>query len=408
MTGRQTFVIVGASLAGAKAAETLRLEGFDGRIVLIGEEAERPYERPPLSKGYLRGEEAPESIFVHDESFYDERDVELRLSTRVTVLDPNGAQIGTEAGDRIAYDRLLLATGAAPRRLDVPGSDLERIHHLRTVRDADALRDAFASTSRLAVVGAGWIGCEVAASARQLGVDVTLIGRTATPLEHVLGPEVGAVYRDLHADHGVALRLGTQVEAFVGDEIVEGVRTAVGDVAADLVVVGVGAEPRIQLAAEAGLVLDHGIVVDEHLQTSAEGIFAAGDVAAAWHPALGRRLRVEHWANALHQGAVAAKNMLGVATAYDRIPYFFSDQYDLSMEYAGHTTTWDQVVFRGNPQGGEFLAFWLDHGRVVAGMNANVSDANGSIQALIRARRIIPTADLADRDASLDAMLDAT
>lgn len=154
--------------------------------------------------------------------------------------------------------------------------------------------------------------------------------------------------------------------------------------------------------------LDHGIVVDEHLQTSAEGIFAAGDVAAAWHPALGRRLRVEHWANALHQGAVAAKNMLGVATAYDRIPYFFSDQYDLSMEYAGHTTTWDQVVFRGNPQGGEFLAFWLDHGRVVAGMNANVSDANGSIQALIRARRIIPTADLADRDASLDAMLDAT
>lgn len=396
-TSRQTFVIVGASLAGAKAAETLRGEGFDGRLVLIGEEAERPYERPPLSKDHLRGQDEPGSIFVHHEGFYAEHDIELRSSTRVTAVHPGEARIETDDCEVIGYDRLLLATGARPRRLKVPGSDLDGIHYLRTVQDCDRLGAALVSASRLAVVGAGWIGSEVAASARQLGVEVVLIDPLATPLERVLGPEVGAVYRDLHARHGVELRLNTSVDAFAGDHSVEGVRTAGGEVIpADVVVAGIGVEPRTDLAAAAGLDLDNGITVDEYLCTSAPGVYAAGDVAAAWHPDLRQRIRVEHWANALNQGAVAAKNMLGLPTVYDRVPYFFSDQYDLGMEYAGYTTSWDEVVFRGDPTSGEFLAFWIDDGLVVAGMNANTWDVNDAIQDLIRSRHPIPLDRLAD------------
>ncbi len=409
MTHQLTFVIVGASLAGAKAAETLRLDGFDGRVVLIGEEAERPYERPPLSKARLRGEQDAAEIFVHDEGFYAQNDIELRASTRVTAVDPTGALVQTDDGERIGYDRLLLATGARPRRLDVSGSDLAGIHYLRTVGDCDRLREALRSTSRLAVIGAGWIGSEVAASARQLGVDVALVAPEATPLARVLGPEVGAVYRDLQAEHGVELHLDTSVDAFVGDRRVEGVRTTDGNVvAADLVVVGVGVEPRTELAGAAGLHLDNGIAVDAHLQSSAPGVYAAGDVAAAWHPALGRRIRVEHWANALNQGIAAAKNMVGTPTAYDRVPYFFSDQYDLGMEYAGYTTSWDQVVFRGDPATREFIAYWLEGGRVVAGMNANVWDVNDKIKALIASGRPVSADRLRDLTVPLDELVDAT
>lgn len=396
-TSGQTFLIVGASLAGAKAAETLRAEGFDGRVILIGEEVERPYERPPLSKDHLRGQAEPGSIFVHGEGFYAEQDIELRSSTRITALHPGESRVQSYDGELIDYDRLLLATGARPRRLNVPGSDLDGIHYLRTVQDCDRLRAALASASRLAVVGAGWIGSEVAASARQLGVEVVLVDPMATPLQRVLGPEVGAVYRDLHAHHGVELHPDTSVDAFVGHHAVEGLRTVQGEVlAADLVVAGIGVEPRTELAAAAGLDLDNGIVVDEHLQTSAPGVYAAGDVAAAWHPDLGQRIRVEHWANALNQGIVAAKNMLGVPTVYDRVPYFFSDQYELGMEYAGYTTSWDQVVFRGDPAAGEFIAFWLGDGRVLAGMNANIWDVNDALQDIIRSRHPIPVDRLAD------------
>lgn len=397
MTTAQTFVIVGASLAGAKAAETLRDEGFDGRILLIGEEAQRPYDRPPLSKGYLRGEDDRSSIFVHDEQYYTQHGIELRPSTLISVLEPGAAELRTADGEPIHYDRLLLATGARPKVMDVLGSELEGIHYLRTVDDCDRLRAALASAGRLAVVGAGWIGSEVAASARRLGVDVVLIDPMATPLERVLGPEVGWVYRDLHAEHGVELRLSTSVDAFVGHESVEGVRTMAGDVLpCDLVVVGIGVEPRVELASASGLGVDNGIAVDEHLRTSAPGIYAAGDVAAAWHPGLGRRIRVEHWANALNQGTVAAKNMLGRPTVYDRIPFFYSDQYHLGMEYAGYATSWDQVVFRGEPADGEFIAFWLDDGRVVAGMNANIWEINETIKDLVRSRRSVPVEQLTD------------
>jgi 3-phenylpropionate/trans-cinnamate dioxygenase ferredoxin reductase subunit len=397
MTDNRTIVIVGASLAGAKAAETLRQEGFAGRIVLIGEEPDRPYERPPLSKEYLRGDEEGTKIFVHDEGFYAEEDIELRTSTRVTAIDPAASRVMLDQGEQLAYHRLLLTTGAAPRRLALPGAELPGVHYLRDLLDADRLALAIRQARRVVVVGAGWIGSEVAASARQMGAEVAMVDPGAVPLGQVMGPEVGAVFRDLHAGHGVELHLGTGVEAVVGSDAAEGVRTADGRVVeADLVVVGIGVVPRMELARAAGLRVSNGIEVDEHLETSVPGIFAAGDVAAAWHPGLGERVRVEHWANALNQGPAAARNMLGAAIHYDRIPYFFSDQYDFGMEYSGYARNWDRVVFRGDPNDGKFIAFWITGDRVVAGMNANVWDVTGPIQALIRSHQPVDLARLTD------------
>ena len=337
MTSDQTHVIVGASLAGAKAAETLRQEGFDGRVVLIGAEDERPYERPPLSKDYLRGEVGREKVYVHDEGFYAEHEIELHLGRSATSLDTSSNELALDDGGRLRYDRLLLATGAEPRRLSIPGADLDGVFYLRSVQDSDALRERLNGGGSVVVVGAGWIGAEVAASARQRGLEVTVIDPASVPLERVLGAEVGAIYRDIHTDQGVRMLLGTGVEAFEGDGAVERVRTGDGhELGCDLVVVGVGVAPRIGLAAHAGISVDNGILVDEQLRTSAPGVYAAGDVANAHHPFYGERIRVEHWANALNQGPAAARNMLGGASAYERLPYFFSDQYDVGMEYTGY------------------------------------------------------------------------
>jgi 3-phenylpropionate/trans-cinnamate dioxygenase ferredoxin reductase subunit len=398
---RQTFAIVGASLAGAKAAQRLREEGFDGRVVLVGAEPERPYERPPLSKEYLRGEAERDAVFVHAASFYDDNAIELRLGESVIDVDADHRELSLDTGARLTFDRLLLATGAEPRRPSIPGSDLEGIHYLRTLADCDALRERLDAGGKLVVVGAGWIGAEVAASARQRGLEVTVIDPLSVPLERVLGAEVGAVYRDIHLDHGVEMLLGHGVVSFDGDGAVERVRTESGrmiDCAA--VVVGVGATPRTQLAAAAGLAVENGIVVDGRLQTGVPGIFAAGDVANHLHPRLGR-LRVEHWDNALHQGPAAARGMLGSAERYERLPYFFSDQYDVGMEYSGHATSWDRVVFRGDPARREFIAFWLAGGRVLAGMNVNVWDVAEPIQALIRSGRAIDERRLSDPDVPL-------
>jgi 3-phenylpropionate/trans-cinnamate dioxygenase ferredoxin reductase subunit len=323
MTTTPTFVIVGASLAGATAAETLRAEGFDGRVILLGEEPERPYERPPLSKGYLAGGTDRDSVYIHQAGFYEDQAIELRTSSRVTALDLAAGAVVLDSGERVGYDRLLLATGATPRRLAVPGAELEGVHYLRSLADADELRTALRAATSVAVVGAGWIGSEVAATARQLGRPVTMVSPAAAPLERVLGAEVGRFYRNLHTDHDVDLRLGQRVEALRGAGRVEEVHTTDGQsIPADLVVAGVGAVPRGELAATAGLDVRDGIVVDEHLQTTVLQIFAAGDVAAAWHPLLGARIRVEHWANARNQGPAAAKNMLGLKTSYQRVPYF--------------------------------------------------------------------------------------
>ena len=398
----QTFVIVGASLAGAKAAETLRAEGFDGRVVLIGDEARRPYERPPLSKDYLRGEKDFDAAAVHPAGFYDEHDIDLRTSTTVTAIGPAERSVTLASGEQITWDRLLLATGAVPRRLSVEGADLPGVLYLRSVEDANTLRQAISPSAQVVVIGAGWIGAEVAASARQVGAAVAIVELAAVPLERVLGPEVGAVYRDLHASHGVDLHFWVGVEAIVGSTAVEAVRLSDGTVLdATAVVVGVGVTPRVELAEAAGLAVDNGVVVDEHLQTSVPGIFAAGDVANAFHPRYGTRIRLEHWSAALNQGPAAARAMLGQQVSYDRTPYFFSDQYDLGMEYRGWAPDFDQVVFRGDPASGAFLCFWLRHGNVAAAMNANIWDAGDAIEALLRGDRPIDPARLADPEIDL-------
>jgi 3-phenylpropionate/trans-cinnamate dioxygenase ferredoxin reductase subunit len=401
----QTFVIVGASLAGAKAAETLRSEGFDGRIVLVGAESERPYERPPLSKDYLRGESERDAAYVHEAGYYEQQNIELRLGTRAVALDASKHEVAIEGGERLAYDALLLATGAEPRRLPIPGADLEGVHLLRTLGDSDALRGVIAGGGHLVVVGAGWIGCEVAASARQKGMDVTVVEPMSVPLERVLGPELGAVYRDVHADQGVDLRLGSGVEAFEGAGRIERVRTSDGQtIDCSAVLVGVGVKPRIELAEGAGLDVGDGVHVDERLRTSAPNVFAAGDIASHQHPFYGERVRVEHWGTALEQGPAAARAMLGSEATYERLPYFFSDQYDVGMEYAGFAPRFDRVVFRGDTAAREFIAFWLQDDRVIAGMNVNVWDVNDAIQALIRSRASVDAGRLSDPDVPLESL----
>jgi 3-phenylpropionate/trans-cinnamate dioxygenase ferredoxin reductase subunit len=400
----QTHVIAGAALAGAKAAEALREEGFEGRIVLIGEEAEQPYERPPLSKDYLRGEAPRESARVHPESFYDDNSIELRTGVTVERIDVDARNLVLAGGELVAWDRLLLATGARPRRLAVPGADLEDVYYLRELRDADVLGARLREGGRAVVIGGGWIGCEVAASARQLGVEVALVEMGSLPLERVLGPELGRFYAGVHRDQGVELLTGVGVERLEGAGRVERVVLSDGRaIDCDFVVAGIGVTPRTELADRAGIATDNGITVSEALQTSVPGIYAAGDVANALHPFYGGRLRVEHWANALNQPATAARAMLGKPAAYERLPYFYSDQYDVGMEYTGYATSWDEVVFRGDPDGREFIAFWLDDGRVVAGMNVNVWDVVDSIEALIRTRRPVDVAKLRDVGVPLEA-----
>jgi 3-phenylpropionate/trans-cinnamate dioxygenase ferredoxin reductase component len=393
----ETHVIIGAGLAGGKAAETLREEGFDGRVVLIGAEPDRPYERPPLSKDYLRGEAEREAAYVHPPEWYDEHDVELRTEQLVDAIDLGARELALAGGERLAFTKLLLATGAEPRRL--PGA--EGAHYLRDFRDSDALRGVLDQGGRMAVIGAGWIGSEVAASARQKGLEVTLIEQASTPLEGVLGRELGEIYAAIHRDHGVEVLTGAGVEsvepgrvALAGGRVVE----------CDHVVVGIGVAPRTELAEAAGLDVENGILVDDRLRASADGVFAAGDVANAAHPLLGTRLRVEHWHNALEQGPAAARSMLGGDDPYDRIPYFFSDQYDVGMEYAGHATEWDEVVFRGDVEAREFIAFWVKDGRLLAGMNVNVWDVTDDIQALIRGGAQVDPAKLRDPDVELASL----
>jgi 3-phenylpropionate/trans-cinnamate dioxygenase ferredoxin reductase subunit len=403
---KKTFVIVGASLAGAKAAGELRERGFDGRVVLVGAESERPYERPPLTKDYLQGKSERQKAYVHDEDFYGQQEIELRTGKVAESIDPQASTVTLAGGETLAYDSLLLTTGAEPRKISVPGADLDGVHYLRTFADCDALRERLGSGGgRVAVVGAGWIGSEFAASARGAGLDVTVIDPLALPNERIFGAEIGAFYRDVHVRNGVEMVLEDGVEALEGEGAVTAVRTASGRlVECDFVVIGVGVIPRVTLAEAAGLTVENGIQVDAACRTSAPNVFAAGDVANAWHPFYDRHIRVEHWANALNQGPAAARSMLGDAVSYDRIPYFFSDQYDVGMEYSGYATDWDEVVFRGDREGGEFVAFWLADGRVVGGMNVNVWDVNEHVQALIRSRQQVNAGALRDTDTPLESL----
>jgi 3-phenylpropionate/trans-cinnamate dioxygenase ferredoxin reductase subunit len=375
----QTYVLVGASLAGVKAAQTLREEGFTGRLVLIGDEAERPYERPPLSKGYLMGTDDKAKLYVHDEGWYRENSVELRLGCRVTSLDPTGHQVQMEGGERVGYSKLLLATGASPRRLDLPGADLDGVCYLRRIDDSERLREAIRGGGRIVVVGAGWIGLETAAAAREYGCEVTVIEPQRAPLQAALGPGAGAsviggFFAQVHRQHGVDVRLGTAATEFRGTGHVTAVVTDDGDqIPADVVIVGVGARPNTELAEQAGLAVDNGVLVDAALRTDDPDVYAAGDVANSVNPTYQARIRVEHWANALHGGPAAARSMLGQQVSYDRAPYFFTDQYDVGMEFAGWFPRggYDALVTRGNLEARAFYAFWLTGDRVVAGMHVN-------------------------------------
>ncbi|MET8580649.1 FAD-dependent oxidoreductase [Streptomyces collinus] len=412
----QTFVIVGGGLAGAKAAETLRAEGFTGRVILICDERDHPYERPPLSKGYLLGKEERDSVFVHEPAWYARNDVELHLGQTVDRIDRTARTVRLgDAGTLVHYDKLLLATGAEPRRLDIPGTDLAGVHHLRRLAHAERLKGVLTSLGRdnghLVIAGAGWIGLEVAAAAREYGAEVTVIEPAQTPLHGVLGPELGNVFAELHRAHGVRFHFGAQLTEIVGqDGVVLAARTDDGEEhPAHAVLAAIGAAPRTALAEAAGLELADrahggGVLVDERLRTSDPDIHAAGDVAAFPHPLFDTRIRVEHWANALNGGPAAARAMLGQDVTYDRVPYFFTDQYDLGMEYSGWAPpgSYDEVVIRGDAGKREFIAFWVREGRVLAGMNVNVWDVTEPIQRLIRSRAAVDTEALADPHVPLD------
>ncbi|HEX2142099.1 MAG TPA: FAD-dependent oxidoreductase [Candidatus Limnocylindria bacterium] len=397
MNKLNSVVIVGGGLAGASAAFALRDAGFAGRVVLVSEEQEPPYERPPLSKAYLRGEQPLEKAFVRPLADYETQGIELLSGRRAVTLDPPARSLNLDDGTNLPYDALLLATGAEPRRLGSTQAQVPGVHYLRTVHDAAALRGAAVQADAIVVIGGGWIGSEVAASLRQLGRNVTLISNLPRPLERVLGPEVADAYRTLHLENGVRLEQG-RVAVIDGTERVTGVLLSDGRrLAADLVVVGIGAQPRLKLAMRAGLeTMDGAIAVDEHLRTSVPSIYAAGDVAAAWHPRFGRHLRVEHWDNAIHQGRLAAANMLGANQAYTRTPYFYSDQFDLGMEYRGYAPQWGSVVIRGDLAARQFHAFWLADGRVVAAMNANLWDDGAELQRLVESEERVDLARLAD------------
>ena len=397
-----TFVIVGGGLAGAKAAETLRAEGFDGEVVLFGSEPELPYERPPLAKGYLLGKDNRDSVFVHSADWYPEHKVDLRTGVTVAMIDP-AAHLVTFGGGTVAYDKLLLATGASARRIDIPGTGLGNVRYLRTLPESDALRAAFTPEAHVVIVGAGWIGLEAAAAARTAGSAVTIVEPQPGALYQVLGPEVGGKFADLHRSHGVEFRFEESAAEFLAAGPGSGrvgsvVTTAGAELPADVVVVGIGVVPNEGLAQSAGLEVSNGVVTDSALRTSDPDIFAAGDVASSYLPLLGRHVRVDHWSNALNGGKAAAKSMLGQQVEYNRVPYFYSDQYDLGMECAGLPLpgTYDQIVYRGDSDTLEFIAFWLAGDKLVAGMNVNIWDVNDDLQALIRAGKPLDPARLTD------------
>ncbi len=402
------LIIVGGGLAGGTAAATLRTEGFDGEVTLVADEPHPPYQRPPLSKGYLAGREDRGAVILHPAEWYAEQRIELITGVAATALDPAARTLALADGRTLGYDGMLLATGASPRRLPLPGHELPGVHQLRRLDDSDALAAALrAGGRRLVLIGSGWIGMEVAATARELGNDVVILERDPVPLAAALGARLGAEFARMHVEHGVDLRTSVAVERIVGAERAEGVLVDGQTVAADLVLIGVGAVPNLALAESAGLELDNGIAVDAGLRTSAPGVWAAGDVASAYHPVVQRRMRSEHWANALAAGEVAARSMLGQPAVHDAIPYFYTDQYDLGMELSGYPPLMAdaELVIRGDLAGREYLAFWVASGRVVGGMNVNIWDVNETVQQLIRSEASVDPVRLADPRVPLAELL---
>ena len=405
-----SVVIVGGGLAGATAAEALRDEGFDGNIQIIGAEQHLPYLRPPLSKEYFTGKAERDTIFVHPAAWYAERNIDVELESPVSSLDVS-AHIVTLTDDRaLPFDRLLLATGSSARRSAARGADAAGIHYLRTVDDSESLRASLTKgRQKVVIVGAGWIGLEIASAARGYGNDVTIMGMETIPLEGPLGAEIGAVFQEVHEANGVRFLLPRSIREFeVQMGHVTGVFTDAGELLpATVVVVGMGAIPNTQVAEQAGLAVDNGLLLDEHLAASLPDVFGAGDIANAYSPVIKRRMRNEHWANAIGTGKVAALSMLGADAVFDEIPYFYTDQFDLGMEYSGYPplTVGATVVLRGDKAAREFVAFWVADGRVVAGMNLNVWDVNETVQKLIRAGTVVDVRKLADTSVDLGSLV---
>ncbi len=383
---RRTFVILGAGLAGVTAAATLRGEGFDGRVVLVGDEPGLPYERPPLSKEYLRGERPLERIIVRPEPWFEEQDIDIRFGQSATSLDLNAHRVAFASGEEIAFDRALLATGSRARRPDIPGVELPGVHDLRTIEDAERIRSAARPGARVALVGMGFIGAELAASLRSLGVEVTTIEHGRVPLRKAVGPEVGRVLEELHRDHGVTMHLGRSVEALVGDGSFEAVVMDGGErVESDVAIIGIGASPNVELGAQLGVAPDRGILCDAELATADPRVFACGDVASHDHPLFGR-IRVEHFDNALKTGDVAARNMLGAGHVFDDVHWFWSDQFDVNLQLAGIPTGYDELVVRGSMDERAFAGFYLREGILIASVSVDrPHDVRRSMRA-IRAR----------------------
>ena len=404
----ETFVIVGASLAGGGAAATLRQEGFDGRVILIGAEPQPPYERPPLSKDYLRGESSFEEALLQPSNFYEENGIETRFGARVTRVDATGKVVELGDGEQVAYDRLLIATGGRNRRLSIPGLDLEGVYGLRTVADCERIRAEIAPGRKAVVVGMGFIGSEVAGSLRQSGVEVVVLDRNEAPLRRVLGEEVGRVIQGIHRDNGVSMIFEDTVAEFEGAGRVERVTTARGRrIECDFVVVGLGMEPVTELLAGTGAKIDNGIAVDQFCRAGVAGIYAAGDVANHYHPVFERRIRVEHWQNALKQGQAAARNMLDKDEPYDEMPWFWSDQYEHNLQYAGFHTEWDELVVRGSMGERNFVAFYRKDGRILAAVAVNRGKDLRRSMPLIKARASLGAARLGDPDVDLRSLADA-
>jgi len=403
---KPNFLIVGGGQAGAKAAEALRTEGFDGGISIVGEEPLLPYLRPPLSKDYLQGKVDRDSVFVHSSDWYADNDVELVLGTAAESVGLAHHNVVLTDGSRRQFDRLLLCTGSTPKILTIPGSDLDGIYYLRSLVDSERIRAAFLKYARVVIIGGGWIGLEAASAARAAGLEVTLVEAAALPLIGVLGPHVAPVFAELHREHGVDVRCSVKAERLEG--INGHVATVVlqdgSTISTDMVIAGVGISPNVSLAQEAGIEVDNGVLVDEHLQSSHSDVFAAGDVANAFNRKLNRHVRVEHWANAEYQPAVAAMSMMGRTANYDRLPFFYSDQYDIGLEYRGYVEPggYDRVVFRGDLAERKFIAFWLQGHRVLAGMNVNTWDVATQIEAIIASGLPVDVNRLADTGVSLE------
>jgi len=404
------IVIIGGGLAAGTAAKTLSDVGFDGDVTVIADEPHPPYQRPPLSKGYLAGKEGANKVILRSSEWYADHGIDLRMSTQAVELDPAAHTVTLDDGALLNYDAVLLATGASPRSLPIPGADLSGVRTLRRLEDSDDLAAQLRNGGkRLVIIGSGWIGLEVGATARELGNEVTVLERDSVPLAAAVGAEMGEVFRALHVEKGVDLRTSVHVERITGSGSADGVLVDGETLPADLVLIGVGAAPNIALAERAGLRIDNGILTDSALRTSAPDVYAAGDVANAYHPVIQRHLRSEHWANARHAGPVAARAMLGQRVSFTDIPYFYTDQFDLGMELSGYAPlmTGADLIVRGDREAREFIAFWIDGGRVVGGMNVNVWDVNETVQALIRSGTLVDADKLGDSAVPLESLLDA-